>query len=69
MLVRARTWTHGVMACDSERELLWDTSELLKVVGDCTGEVGIHGKWVDVMFPFVRRCVSIYVGSFDLSVP
>lgn len=48
-----------LLVCDSERELIWDTAKFLKVVGECAGEVGDHGKWFDTMFPFVKRYVCI----------
>jgi len=42
-------------ACSSEG-LLAGPQTLTAALGECAGEVGDHGKWMDFMIPFIRRC-------------
>lgn len=40
-----------------EEELTANPQALAAAIGDCAGEVGQHGKWMDTMIPFIRKCV------------
>lgn len=43
-----------------ERELVWFPFMVTKAIGECAGEVGNHGKWMEVMYGFVTRSAPIY---------
>lgn len=38
-----------------ESQLMWNTSGMTSKIGECAGEAGEHGKWMDTMLPFIKR--------------
>ena len=38
-----------------EAELLEHPLDMSAAIAECAGEIGQHGKWVDFMFPIIRR--------------
>ncbi|CAM9310111.1 unnamed protein product [Scytosiphon promiscuus] len=40
---------------EREIELLLEPPSIATAIGECSGEVGEHGKWTDLMIPFIRR--------------
>ncbi|CAM9557574.1 unnamed protein product, partial [Ectocarpus sp. 12 AP-2014] len=40
---------------ESERSLLSQPQDLSPAMGECAGEIGQHGKWIDAMIPFIRK--------------
>lgn len=46
-----------------EEELVALPQALSAEIGECAGDIGQHGKWMDIMIPFMRRCVSKNRGS------
>lgn len=41
-----------------EEDLIAVPQSFAEAMGECAGDIGQHGKWMDVMIPFIRKCVS-----------
>ncbi|CAN0289197.1 unnamed protein product [Pylaiella littoralis] len=48
---------------EEEVNMLTDAQTLAKAIGECAGDAGQHGKWLDAMIPFIRRIRAKIKGS------